>query len=228
MAHSHAVLSRRRAAALAAAAPVLALAAACGDDTPSPTGTASGQAVQEASAGTSSAVTPDLDAEREDPQLVPSPAPTDGETFEAAADVHLTVPSALTHTTTKDGQTRWLYYVSDEDCGMLDVVAAPFFWGTAAEEADDQWQAYVDDTDSASALVQVEWPGAADAWSWTWEQVADRAVFDGSLSGVVNVSGVSVILTTEGGQDLRVTAYAPAGALEGSAAVAAMQSLVLG
>lgn len=216
----HTRMPRRQALALSGL-PVLALAAACSDERPSPTGTASQQADGRASEGTATATTPgqgtDLNAEREDPQVVPSSTPADGESFEAAADVHLTVPAVLQHASTQNGQTRWLYYNDDHDLGLLDVVVNPFTWDNAAEEADNQWQAYLGDTSSTSALVQVSWPGASDAWTWTWNQAGDLSIFDTSLTGAVNLSGVSLILTTEGGQDLRITAYAPAGTLKESA-----------
>lgn len=232
MTHPHTRTTRRGALALGVGLPILALAAACRNENPSPTGTASQQTSGQAADGSATAKPSgqgvDLGAEREDPQVVPSFASTEGEAFEAAANVHLTVPAVLRHASTQNGQTRWLYYKDDNDFGLLDVVVNPFTWENAAEEADDQWQEYLADTSSTSALVQVSWSGASDAWSWTWNQPGDRSVFDSSLTGAVNLSGVSLILTTEGGQDLRVTAYAPVGTLKDSAAFAAMRSLTLG
>lgn len=233
MTQRHTRTTRRCALVLGVGLPILALAAACRDEDPSPTGAASQQTSGRATDGGSATATSsgqgvDLGAEREDPQVVPSSASTEGKAFEAAADVHLTVPAVLRHASTQNGQTRWLYYKDDNDFGLLDVVVNPFTWENAAEEADDQWQDYLADTTSTSALVQVSWSGASDAWSWTWNQSGDRRVFDSSLTGAVNLSGVSLILTTEGGQDLRVTAYAPVGTLQESAAFAAMQSLTLG
>ncbi|QPL05008.1 MULTISPECIES: hypothetical protein [Actinomyces] len=172
MTQMHTRTTRRHVLALGAGLPILALAAACSKESPSPAESASQQASAQA---TGSAVTPtssgqgvDLGAEREDPQVVPSSASTKGEAFEAAADVHLTVPAVLRHASTQNGQTRWLYYKDDNDFGLLDVVVNPFTWENAAEEADDQWQEYLADTTSTSALVQVSWSGASDLTFDTW------------------------------------------------------------
>lgn len=161
-------------------------------------------------------------------QAVPTPQPTGGKTL-TMGKVTVTVPTELNEV--KDfGETRKkpFFYVSDDNLGLLDINIARFRFSEADVSAEDEWQAYRDDaSDSISKMMKISWPGAETAWAWTWDQPADFTFFTDKAKGVVNLSGICMMLRSTSGQDLYIAAYAPKGKLAGSPALKALNSLKL-
>lgn len=160
--------------------------------------------------------------------VTPSPASFDGTVVEVADGVSMTIPSVMGDL--KDwgpNRVKAVYHTTAEDLGMIDVDTATFDFDTVNLQARSEWQAYAKDDASPSELVQVSWPGAVDAYAFTWSQSADLSVFEPGLSGSVQVDGAALLLRTESGQDVYLAAYAAAGELNGNPAVAALNSVTL-
>lgn len=158
------------------------------------------------------------------------PRSSEGETLEIAPGVSMTLPPAL-GSLPDDGSSprRARYYVASEDFGLLAVDTSAFRVDAPGMVARGEWEASQSQVTTLSALVETTWPGAEYAWTWTWTQVADAAVFDpeGGAPGTVSVDGAALLMRTTGGQDLYIGAFAPQGKLEGSAPLAALESLTI-
>ncbi|GCE75595.1 hypothetical protein [Cellulomonas biazotea] len=69
----------------------------------------------------------------------------------------------------------------------------------------------------------VEWPGSDQSVVITWTE--EVALQDGSTT---SIEGLDLLVTGADGNLVRASAYAPAGALDGSSALAVVRSLTLG
>lgn len=160
-------------------------------------------------------------------KVTPKPKEAQGTSRQLTDGVTITLPGELSIVKTYGPKRLKAYYFhSQDDVGLLDVNWADFAHGDTGVEASSQWQAYRDDTNTTSTLVQVDWPNAEEAWAWTWDQVADFSELDSSLGkGASNLSAVSMVLRTAREQDIYIAAYSPEGSLADSPAFMALNSL---
>ncbi|MDO4242960.1 MAG: hypothetical protein Q4C85_04250 [Actinomyces sp.] len=153
---------------------------------------------------------------------------TDGTSIEVVTGVSVTLPSTLgSFSDSSSAKRRARYYAATDDFGLIAVDTASFKVDAPGMAARGEWEASREQVTELSALMETTWPGAEYAWTWTWTQSADASVFDpeGGAAGVVAVDGAALLMRTTAGQDLYLAAFAPQGELEGSAPLAALESL---
>lgn len=181
---------------------------------------------------TSSQASVQASAVESGPPLIVEVAPQQGEgsTVEIAPGVNMTLPSAL-GSFTDDGSSRRRarYYEAINSFGLIVVDTSTFKVDAPGMVARGEWKASKDQVTTLSALVETTWPGAEYAWTWTWTQAADASVFDpeSKAAGTVTGDGAALLMRTTGGQDLYIVALAPQGEFEGSAPLAALESLTI-